>query len=56
MNRMCEHKPHDMSAEVDPVTFTKGGAKLSGAASKVVVSTKSLLLHPKVVHACNRTV
>ena len=45
-----------MSAEVDPVTFTRGGAKLDGAASKVAVSTKSLLSHPKVVHACNRTV
>lgn len=45
-----------MLAEVDPVTFTIGGAKPNGAASSVVVNTKSLLLHPNVVHACNRTV
>ena len=45
-----------MSAEVDPVMLTTGGAKPNGAASRVLVVTKSLLPHPKVVHACNCTV
>lgn len=45
-----------MLAEVDPIMFTTGGAKPNGIASSVVVCTKSLLAHPKVVHVCNRTV